>query len=145
MLKRSVFIVLLLLFFAVCPLYSQSILVEKDTLLELQNLNNSLNSQLVNIMNSLIQRDLELEKWVGKSKEQEIIINKLLSDLKKQELTIEEISKSYEEQLTIQEELNKSLKKSSLKTSIYVGGVCIVVTAAIVAPLAIYLWDNYGK
>lgn len=127
MLRKFLFI-LVLLWFCVSPrLFSQSVLVERETLIELQNLNNSLNGKLLNTISSLIQQDLELEKWLGISKQQRLLINSLSADLLEQKKVIEQISKSYEEQLATQEELNKSLKASSMKTNIVVGGVCIVV------------------
>lgn len=132
-LKRFLLLSVLLLFCAL-PLFSQGfVLAPIATLNELQILNNSVTNKLLTTVNSLIQQQLETEKWLGISKQQETLINNLSMALQDQEKLLIQISNDYEAQLTTQEELTRSLKAQNLKTSFIVGGVCIVVGATVTA------------
>lgn len=135
MLKRSVFILLLLLFFAL-PLFSQDyISVPRVTLEKLLALEMSTQTKIDLLENELQKAKKELSISKNQTAELKLYITEL-------EQALTELDKIHEQEL---KSLIASSQAKQIKTGFIVGGVCITVGVGIGIGIGFYISDKISK
>lgn len=142
MLKRYLFILVLLSGFALLPLYSQQLLSKDEQIERLLESRDNYRNLLIESVSLNLKYQTDIDFWIGKSEN-------LQAALKNQEELDKKKSKEYKLQSELwtkkEQELIKKSRAKQIKNGFIIGGVCVVVTAAIAVPVTIYFYDKINK